>query len=456
MARLPDRLRRTLRRTLRPAAYVGSFVLLPVAVGGATILSKMGRMSTTVPPALAEAAPAPPQHDPDRLTAVIVAGNHNTESTDLLAPYEVLAASGAFNVYTVAPERQVAPLFPGTLDILPHYSFAGFDAVFGTPPDLLVVPYIPGSEGVDRAVLGWIREHAGPRTTVLTICGGSLVLAQTGLLDGRRATSHQSVLRIAPGAHPEVRWVSGLRYVEDGNIISSAGVTSGIDATLFTLQRMLGREAAVEVARELGYPHLAYLDDPAFEVPRGYGLAAYLSGAFRWRTAAIGLALGEGVGEIELASILDTYPRSYAAEVHTLAPERTVIRSRHGLDLVPRRTFADAPPLDRLLVAGTRAPGTLTGLAAWAEQRGLAVEQVHGGDFAYDDALRDMALHESAALAGAAASGLEYPAPELGGGPVPAAGLLFTPVALGILGLVAVAAVDRRRSRTSIPPAERR
>ncbi len=432
-----------IRRLVRPAAYLLAFLLVPLAVGAVTLVTKIRNMSLTEPPAFAQALPSPPAHDPDRMTAVVLASNRTTESTDFLAPFEVLAASGAFNVYAVAPERRVSHLFPGTLDILPHYGFAEYAQAIGRAPDLIVVPFIPDAGEHERPLLAWIREHAGEHTIILTICGGSMVLAETGLLEGQRATSHQSVLRVVRETDPEVRWISGQRYVEDGNVISSAGITSGIDATLFTLRRMQGREVAAEVAQRLGYPHTHFQDDPTFEVPRRYGPLAYLSAAYRWKRTNVGVVLYEGVGEIELASLLDTYPRSFAAQVHTMASERKVIRSRHGLDLVPRLAFGKAPVLDRVLVPGSAAGATIPGLDAWAAQQRLSVERVHGNGFAYDVALRDMARQETSALAGAAAAGLEYPVDHLdldAGCPV---ALLLRPLGLGLLGMALVLGIDR-------------
>src|SRR5438270_6923011 len=122
--------------------------------------------SSAEAPSLSTALPAQPAHDPSKPTAVIVAGNHNTESSDLLGPYETLATSGKFNVYVAAPERRPSPLFPGNLNLVPHYSFAEYDRGFaGGKVDLLVVPYVPDAE---PAVLDWIRAKAASGSTILS------------------------------------------------------------------------------------------------------------------------------------------------------------------------------------------------------------------------------------------------------------------------------------------------
>ena len=75
--------------------------------------------------------PVPPAYDPSKPTAVVVAGNQNTESSVLLGPYETLSTSGRFNVSVAAPERRPSPPFPGELNLVPHCSFAEYDQALG-------------------------------------------------------------------------------------------------------------------------------------------------------------------------------------------------------------------------------------------------------------------------------------------------------------------------------------
>src|SRR5262245_37355865 len=127
-------------------------LLPPLLVGGAGVARAFVGPRAEAPPPLSQPLPARPAHDPSKRTAVIVAGNAGTESSDLLGPYETLATSGRFNVYVVAPERTLAPLFPGDLSLIPHYSFAEYDAELGGAVDLLVIPYIPNAETAAAAV----------------------------------------------------------------------------------------------------------------------------------------------------------------------------------------------------------------------------------------------------------------------------------------------------------------
>jgi transcriptional regulator GlxA family with amidase domain len=224
---------------------------------------------------------------------VVVAGNAGTEVSDLLGPYETLAASGAFNVYVAAPERQPAPLFPGDLALVPHYSFAEYDAAFAERPALVVVPYIPDAQETAPEVLTWIRQQAAGGTTILSICAGAEVVADAGVLGGQTATTHRDWVATVEQTHPEVRWQRGRRYVDSGQFISSAGVTSGVDATLYTLSQMFGRELADRTAAEIGYPHTRFLDDSTWtNLP--LDPLTYLPALYRWDRARARGRLGGG------------------------------------------------------------------------------------------------------------------------------------------------------------------
>lgn len=131
-------LSRNLRRGL---GYALAIVLAPLlaGAGGTAVRMVSAARADTSPPPYTGALPAPPAHDPGKLTAVVIAANSGTEGSDFLAPYGVLAHSGAFNLYAVAPERRITHLFPGGpllrgVDIVPHYGFAGYDAAIGAAP----------------------------------------------------------------------------------------------------------------------------------------------------------------------------------------------------------------------------------------------------------------------------------------------------------------------------------
>ncbi|MCC7372467.1 MAG: DJ-1/PfpI family protein [Chloroflexi bacterium] len=446
-----DRARTPLRiavsRVLLALTLLLAFVLPPLLIGGANAARASLSMRSGPPAPLDTPLPERPAHDPSKLTAVVVAGNVATESSDLMGPYETLVTSGRFNVYVAAPERILSPLFPGDLSIVPHYSFAEYDAAFGGKVDLVVVPYIPQADAEDAAVARWIRAKADSGSTLLSICAGALAVAESGAIDGRSSTTHHFSISLGERQYPAVHWVRGQRYVDDGQFISSAGVTSGVDATLHTLDRMFGRATALHTAQAIGYPHTRFLDDTALTIRLRDDTGVWPS-FYTVDRAEIGLLFYDGVRELEIASVIDAYPRTMAAAIRTLAAERTIVRSQHGLDLVPRADLSTAPALDRLLVPGSGPVGDdAAAVQAWAaQQNGLAVEMIHAaGGYPYDATLRDIARAHGAGVAAAVANTLEYPTRDLVlDGPAVRLDLLVRPLVLGLLGLAAALWLRRR------------
>jgi putative intracellular protease/amidase len=446
---------RLARRLLKGAGYA-LLVALPLVLALATAVAGLVAQGPFAPaPASAGELPARPAHDPAKKTAVVVAGNQLTEVSDLLGPYEVLAASGEFNVYVVAPERKAAPLnaLPiylccSWVDLVPHYSFAEYDAQFGAP-DLIVVPAIPHATpgNPDGAVPEWLRTRPDSHTVVLSICAGAKVVADSGILAGHRATSQALVLPTLTQTHPEVTWVHGVRYVDDGRFISSAGVTAGVDATLYTLQRFFGHATALETAARIGYPHTQFLDDPTWNVA-AYSDAAFLPNVFRFGRTRIGLYLYDGVDELAVSSITDVYPRAFATDVLTASAGRDIVRTRFGLDLLPRHDLASLPPVNRMLVPGTPDTAEAAPIERWgASHQAIPIERVHaGGGYAYDLTLEDLARHETRLIASNAARWIEYPTAQLALGDQDwSLPLLARPVALAALGVLAVLGLRRLR-----------
>ncbi|WP_326653844.1 DJ-1/PfpI family protein [Streptomyces sp. NBC_01750] len=176
---------------------------------------------------------------------------------DVIAPYEVLGAGGALTVELVSAEgpREV----PGGLGMLTLRATAALDP---ERADLVLVPGAAGrisdDGGADTvpAVLGRSLETPlpgllkaacdRPGVTMTTVCGGSMVLAMAGLITGRRATTHHMGLDAlaAAGVH-----AIDARVVDDGDLVTGAGVTSGLDLALHLLERELGPRIAHEVEK---------------------------------------------------------------------------------------------------------------------------------------------------------------------------------------------------------------
>ena len=186
----------------------------------------------------------------------------DVEVLDFAGPFEVLSRtrlepgvesrrsddSAPFDVFTVA--REARPLkATGGLEVTPRYSFADAPSI-----DLLVVPGGFGTRVLldDDVTLDWIREVAKAAKPVTSVCTGALLLAKAGLLRGRRATTHWSALDLLASMDPTIAVEREQRVVEDG-IVTSAGVSAGIDMALAVVERMHGRAVADETGHYMEY-----------------------------------------------------------------------------------------------------------------------------------------------------------------------------------------------------------
>lgn len=158
---------------------------------------------------------------------------------DAIGPYEVLRSVPGWEVRFVGPEKGPVRADSGALGLSADF---GLDEV--EEADVVLVP---GGEGnrpllTDQAVLDWLRRVDANSRWTTSVCTGSLVLGAAGLLEGKRATSHWAFLEQLRGYGAEP---VGGRYVEEGKVITAAGVSAGIDMAL----HLVGREAGPEVAQ---------------------------------------------------------------------------------------------------------------------------------------------------------------------------------------------------------------
>jgi len=176
------------------------------------------------------------------------------EELDFAGPYEVFGMSRKLRgdedrVVTVAEASDPLRAYNG-LRVLPDHTFADAPEL-----DVLVVPGGLGTrrEAENPVLMGWLRE-TGPRCTWLTsVCTGTLVLHIAGLTQGRRVTTHWAfvpTLREQAGVEAVLE---GVRYVRDGNLVTAAGVSAGIDMSLWLVGQLHGPEHARQVQRMMQY-----------------------------------------------------------------------------------------------------------------------------------------------------------------------------------------------------------
>ena len=170
------------------------------------------------------------------------------------AVFEAVRGAGgeeAFHPYLVAETMEPIRASAG-LTILPNFTFQT------APPPKVVV--IPAQSGESPTMLAWIRAAAKTADVTMSVCTGAFVLAKTGLLSGKAATTHHDAYMEFAMAFPDIQLKRGARFVEDGNLASSGGLSSGIDLALRVVERYFGRERAEQTADTMEYQGRGWLN----------------------------------------------------------------------------------------------------------------------------------------------------------------------------------------------------
>jgi transcriptional regulator GlxA family with amidase domain len=180
---------------------------------------------------------------------------NDVELLDFTGPFEVFSVTGRqdkpkpFNVYTAA-EKSDAITTRNGLSVNPQYTIQNCPQ-----PDILL---IPGGQGTRRemnnpTLINWIKACSQKAELVLSVCTGALLLAKAGLLEGLTATTHHTAVELLKEIAPNTTIQADKRFVDNGKIILSSGVATGIDMSLYVVARLLGKEQALHTAQYIEY-----------------------------------------------------------------------------------------------------------------------------------------------------------------------------------------------------------
>lgn len=182
---------------------------------------------------------------------------NEVEVLDFASPFEVLSLAERaesreklFAVCTVAETRETISARNG-LKVLPDYDFASAPDF-----DLLIVPGGYGAEEIEihnEMLLRWLKHKADTTPIVASVCTGAFLLAEAGLLDGKRATTHWMDLDRLERAYPLVCVAREVKFVDEGNILTAGGISAGIDLCFHLLTRLFGADIARQTAKRMEY-----------------------------------------------------------------------------------------------------------------------------------------------------------------------------------------------------------
>ncbi|HYD26336.1 DJ-1/PfpI family protein [Brevundimonas sp.] len=284
-----------MRPVLLAAVCVAAFVVSPV--GPACALTSASALATPVAALITLPSPRAGRSRP--LVVVVVGENQGAGTTDFIVPNGVLKDSGVADVRSLSTREGPVRLVRA-LRIEADQTLAEFDASEPAGADIVIVPAQMKPD--DAALITWLLTQAAQGAVIVSICEGARVLAHAGLLDGRRATTHWSALKDLERADPEPVWVRDLRYVQDGPVISTTGVTASIPASLALVEAIGGRDAARQTALRLGvgdWGPAHQTDD--YDLSRADFLRTVGSLLAFWTHETIELPVADGVDEVALA-----------------------------------------------------------------------------------------------------------------------------------------------------------
>lgn len=185
---------------------------------------------------------------------------NEVEVLDFAGPFEVfstasrvhsrrsLESDNLFNVFTVT-EEQSAVIARGGLKIMPEYSISKHPEI-----NVLIVPGGIVTEELKKdLVVSWVQNSSRIADITASVCTGAFLLAKAGLLKSKRATTHWEDIDDLGSMFPDIKLQKNARWVDEGRIVTAAGISAGIDMSLHLISRAANRDLAIRTARQMEY-----------------------------------------------------------------------------------------------------------------------------------------------------------------------------------------------------------
>lgn len=180
---------------------------------------------------------------------------NEVEILDFAGPFEVFSITEnqnfqkIFNVFTIA-ENKTSIFARNGLEIIPKYSIENHIDI-----DILIIPGGYGAENTEyknKKIINWIIDKNKNTTFTCSVCTGAIILAETKLLNNKKATTHWMDLDRLRNDYPLIE-VLNEKFVESGKIITSGGISAGINMSLYIIKKLFGKEIAILTAKRMEY-----------------------------------------------------------------------------------------------------------------------------------------------------------------------------------------------------------
>ena len=295
------------------------------------------------------------QRHPGELPVVVVVAEEAAVLSDFMVPYGVLAQSGAVKVISV--NMVDGPIKADQLTVNPDMTASEFDRAYPDGADYVIVPATADDHVAEVA---WLRQQRIHGAALVSICDGVQVLAETGALDGRRATGHWASLPDRRKDYPHVSWLANVRYVADGDVASSAGVSASLPISLALVEAIAGPQVAHDTARRLGVDAWDALHDSDVFKVRAADRAVHAANMKVNHDDVVALMVREGDDEVALSLHAEAWSRTMRNEVRVVSADGGVVRMRGGLRVQTQAAASVQPDIRVSLDAAAPAGSALS------------------------------------------------------------------------------------------------
>lgn len=308
---------------------IGGFVVAGNAANAQQRSKEALAFDATDNPTLEKIAPYQSRFGRSKPLVAVVALNEGTVISDFCIPFGVMARSGVADVVSVSVNSGPVKMKPLTFEL--DSTIDAFDKRWPQGADYLFVPAVENFK--DARLVQWVRAQGDKGCTVISICYGALVVASTGLFDGHRATSHYSNEEMRATLFPKVKWQKNIRYVADGKVVSSAGVTASMPTSIALVEAIAGPEKAKQVALDVGIKEWSSKhNSDAFQADPGN---ATMPSRDAKPPVTVGIPVKAGDDEIALALTAEAYSTNGVTTALAVAARKAAVRLAHGLVVLP-------------------------------------------------------------------------------------------------------------------------
>jgi transcriptional regulator GlxA family with amidase domain len=252
---------------------------------------------------------------------------------DMLAPFYLFNATEKANVYIIAKDNTPI-LIKRDLFVRPQLTFEEADSM-KLQADVIVIPALSKrDEHQDTVLINWIKFHFSDNTKMLAICDGASTAAATGLYDGKPLTCHASDYAGLKVHFNKPAWVQNVAVTKSGNLFSTAGVSNAVEGSLTVINELFGMETMQKVLANIHYPCAEIKTTHKSIAINGESKLHIAKKIIFRKNKKIGILLENGINEFDMASIMDTYSRTFPASFTTCNLNSSTIQTKYGLALV--------------------------------------------------------------------------------------------------------------------------